>query len=949
MRSLFFIVSLFLSYLSFGQDPYYLTIDKNSGLPSNSVYDIFQDNKGFMWFATGKGLCRYDGNNIKTYTSDLMTSKAGSCIQEDAYGRIWYENFDGYLYYIENEKVVALPQAKTVGYYRYGFIKNRLFLLQQDGVLIYDLKNLKIIKKLYLKLNTLKFSFCTKDNFYILNDIFYELNYSGEITTVPVPKEFESNFISPIIQNSAHGLLICSKYSHSLFIYENRTFTKKTSPNKSEFIQNIAFTNSENWICSTNGVTKIDTDKNSSATFFNDKNIATVFCDKQKNYWIATLNEGVFYVNNFDHKLHPLTPRPFVFSTNKDALLVGSDKEVVNSFDVKNHSFKNVFQGSSDHAINQLICNKSTNTLYFTASKFKTITHSKLILEIPVAIKEINKIDDKYYTYAASSNSGIFIANKNAKSSWDALFKNHQSKDETNFNQAILIPYFNGKSTVYNPINQTIYYATNNGLFAVSKKDLKELKYKNKTLFINKLCYYNNIIYATDTNEKVYVITNNRISEFNLPKKNKNTTIEKIDLEQHFLYLYTSSAIFEINLKTNQCQKVMTLTQGVDITDIAIVNDHLYFASAKGIISKKRTNEGARNKSKIFIEEILVNDETHSIKKPLEYYENNIKIKFTTLSFIPNEKNEVYYKINSSKWYKLDPNAQSLLLSSLSPNDYHIYLKVNNDATQEIKFTIKKPLWLNLYILIPLGLLVLTLIYLLFKWQIEKIKRKNQLLFDKVTLEKNLNQSKLKAIKSQMNPHFFYNALNTLQSYILANEKRNAIDYLSKFSKLTRTILELTEKESISISEEVTTLGLYLDIEKARFDDDFNYTISTNNIDTDTIKIPSMLLQPYIENAVKHGLLHKQGEKILLVDFSIEDEILKITIDDNGIGREKSAELNAIKNKKHQSFATNALQNRIELLNQFNHKNIAIRFIDKHSKTEQSTGTTVEILIPLTA
>ena len=121
MRSLFFIVSLFLSYLSFGQDPYYLTIDKNSGLPSNSVYDIFQDSKGFMWFASGKGLCRYDGNNIKTYTSDLLTSKAGSCIQEDAYGRIWYENFDGYLYYIENEKVVALPQAKKVGYYRYGF------------------------------------------------------------------------------------------------------------------------------------------------------------------------------------------------------------------------------------------------------------------------------------------------------------------------------------------------------------------------------------------------------------------------------------------------------------------------------------------------------------------------------------------------------------------------------------------------------------------------------------------------------------------------------------------------------------------------------------------------------------------------------------------------------------------------------------------------------------
>ena len=211
-----------------------------------------------------------------------------------------------------------------------------------------------------------------------------------------------------------------------------------------------------------------------------------------------------------------------------------------------------------------------------------------------------------------------------------------------------------------------------------------------------------------------------------------------------------------------------------------------------------------------------------------------------------------------------------------------------------------------------------------------------------------MNQSKLKAIKSQMNPHFFYNALNTLQSFILSNEKRLAIDYLSKFSNLTRTILEMTEKDFISISEEVKTLQLYLDIEKGRFDEDFSYEIQVGkNIDQESIKIPTMLLQPYVENAVKHGLLHKQGDKKVVISFEKQNNELSIKIDDNGIGRQKSSELNQIKNKNHQSFATEALQNRIDLLNEYNHKNISLKIIDKHNLQNQPTGTLVEIIIPI--
>ncbi|MFA9189821.1 histidine kinase [Flavobacterium sp. FZUC8N2.13] len=236
-----------------------------------------------------------------------------------------------------------------------------------------------------------------------------------------------------------------------------------------------------------------------------------------------------------------------------------------------------------------------------------------------------------------------------------------------------------------------------------------------------------------------------------------------------------------------------------------------------------------------------------------------------------------------------------------------------------------------------------------------KIKKQNEYLKSKleeaektILAEKKASQSELKAFKSQMNPHFFYNALNTVQSYILTNDKKLAISYLSKFSILTRSILEMTEKESISIADEIKTLTLYLDIEKARFNEDFEYSIQIENIDdTELTKIPSMFLQPYVENAIKHGLLHKEGRKELKINFTIENQVIVIQIEDNGIGREKSMQLNAIKNKNHTSFATEAIQNRIDILNKMRAKPIQLTFTDKKNSYQHALGTVVNIEIPL--
>lgn len=939
---------------AFGQNPYYHTIDKSSGLPSNSVYDIFQDSKGFMWFATGKGLCRYDGNTVKTVTADFQTSKSGSCITEDLYGRIWYENFDGYLYYVEKGKLHALQQPTSMGFYKYGIIKNKLFVIQPKSLILYDLKTLKIIKTIPLAFNSLKFTCVYGPFFYVFAEEMHAIDENGNKTAIPFPENFEEEIGAPIVQSTPDGLFIASKYSNNYYLYKKGTFLKNQFRFSTEFIQNVASTEKNNWLCTTKGVIRLDHTTNISKTYFNDSNISFIFMDKQKNYWISTLNNGVYFIENFDTKLYELNPRPIVLAHSETTLFIGTDKDALYKMGLKNNKITSLYKGNSNHTVYQLTYDKPNEQLFFTSSKFNRLK-KEVEFEIAFAVKDISRVDSKYYSYAASGVSGIFATNETQPSEWDAVFMKNKTELKPNFNQAYLIPNANGKSTAYNPTNKTIYYATNNGLIAYSLKTIQEVKYQNQRINLTRIKYFNNNLYGVSNNEKVYVVnSSNQIKPFRLPTIIESEKIEKIDLEKQYLYLFSANAVYEVDLISAQFQKIITLTPDIDISDISLIGDTFYFASSKGIIVKERKKNKTSVQPKLIIDDILINDKvtTSDNITELRYDQNNIKINFSTLSYIPNEKHEIFYKINNAKWNKLDRNSQSLILSSLSPDTYIVRLKIgeeNNSTIQKIEFTIKNPIWLNPIVLSVFGLVLLLLLYMYYKWQIRKIEKRNLLLLEKVNLEKNLNQSKLKAIKSQMNPHFFYNALNTLQSYILSNDKKQAVNYLSKFSTLTRTILEMTEKETVSVSEEAKTLGLYLAIEKARFEGDFSYNIKIEStVDAESIKIPTMLLQPYVENAVKHGLLHKKGEKHLQILFEKEDDNLKIAIDDNGIGRQKSGELNAIKNKKHQSFATEAMQNRVTLLNQYTRKNITIHYTDKMDKNNQSTGTLVVFEIPIT-
>lgn len=237
-----------------------------------------------------------------------------------------------------------------------------------------------------------------------------------------------------------------------------------------------------------------------------------------------------------------------------------------------------------------------------------------------------------------------------------------------------------------------------------------------------------------------------------------------------------------------------------------------------------------------------------------------------------------------------------------------------------------------------LGLLTAVILYVLYRQY-------------KIGNERKLLEVEQKMMRSQMNPHFIFNSLNSIKLYIISNEKDKAVYYLNKFSKLIRTILANSKEKEITLADELTTMELYLNIENIRFSNKINYIVEVDEeIDTDSIKIPSLILQPFLENAIWHGLSLREGEKKLAINVrnSAEDKVL-IEIVDNGIGRKRSGEIKARKTLNQASVGIDLTAERLK--NFFKEKgmkgNYDIRFQDLHDANGVASGTKVILEIPI--
>jgi LytS/YehU family sensor histidine kinase len=231
-----------------------------------------------------------------------------------------------------------------------------------------------------------------------------------------------------------------------------------------------------------------------------------------------------------------------------------------------------------------------------------------------------------------------------------------------------------------------------------------------------------------------------------------------------------------------------------------------------------------------------------------------------------------------------------------------------------------------------------------FKLQLERSEKETQL----AEMRQKSIEMEMQALRAQMNPHFIFNSLNSINRFILQNNRLQASEYLTKFSKLVRMILQNSQASLITLESELESLGLYLEMEALRFNYHFEYKVSfPDDMDIEVLKVPPLILQPYVENAIWHGLMHKEEKGQLDIEVSEEGDHLYFRITDNGIGRKKASELASKSATKHKSMGLRITANRIAMMQNSNGDESPVKINDLVEPDGTAAGTEVVIKMPL--
>lgn len=295
-------------------------------------------------------------------------------------------------------------------------------------------------------------------------------------------------------------------------------------------------------------------------------------------------------------------------------------------------------------------------------------------------------------------------------------------------------------------------------------------------------------------------------------------------------------------------------------------------------------------------------------------------------------------------------HARSIQYTNLRPGGYTFRYQASLDGTNWIEgktapsIRITQPIWEHPFFITGLILVVLGVVGLFIHLRIRQIRREVKL---KMEFNQRLAENEMKALRAQMNPHFMFNSLNSIKHYILKENKKDASRYLTKFSQLMRAILANSEHKLVSLEDELHALNLYLEIEAMRFNQEFKYSIVVDpGIDTSHVFVPPLLIQPFVENAIWHGLLPKITERKLDIRIVSVNGMMEISIEDNGIGRKAAAVRNEARNGHEKSMGMKLTTDRISLIKNMLDISAHIHLEDLQDNMGGAAGTRVTIIIP---
>lgn len=893
-----------------------------NGLPSNHIYTIRQDAKGFIWFLTDKGMVRFNGKDFKTFTTKngLPKNDIWEAITTPD-SKIWYLSKTTKLGYIENDTVLSFPNEEP------NRIMNPLFTSQIGNNIYpsspkrsYKLSNGKWVKTHESYSNNLKIDrtklYHKKIKSLYLNTKYDTLKLFDEKNKIIKSFVFKdelcsSNAYKKQLNDSLYIWASIKNYAilnlNTLKIYKY-SFKNEIGLESSKHTR-INIVNNKIQISGTGFVGYLNENFKIKNYYIFPKEIKSHFAliDKNENIWLATFSNGVYKLP-ISKKLNK-----YVLNNEKVKKFNKIDSEIYTSINEKGfykyNKTKKDFDlvlKTSNYPFSTIKIDSLNSQFFLTTKKFIQIKNNK---QSTINLAESNHLNIENPSQIQLFNNSIYAVY------YFGIYKfnpvNFKLENE-------MLEY--GINNIFKFKNRLLV-ATNYGLKELKKDSLIDITFKNKTftkpiISINKLSE-NKIVLGTD-GFGAY-ITTDLDSIYQLPKS-EYLIIENSFIVKDTLWLATNEGILNYIKQDNlyNLSAKYDRNDGLpsnNINDIAIVDNSILISTNNGVAILPKNHKKTSQFSNIYFENVNYNNSTITYKNKIQKYTSNNSINFKISSIDFSEKNstlEYQYKLEPIQNDWISTKSQNLTFGELDPNKYKLVIK-HDTSIQNFAFQIT-PLWYQRLIsrIIIITLSILLLILLLLKIRNKELAKKTT----KLNTQKQLAEYELHALRSQMNPHFVFNSLNAIQYYITKNDIELSEKYLVKFSQLIRKFFDFSRNKFISLEQEISLLKNYVEIEKMRFGSSFNFQFNVDkNLNLTEHKIPSMLLQPIVENAVNHGLFHNEGKGLIKIDFLKENDLLIVQISDNGVGLKKAKEIKENSIKTHISKSTSILRNRINLLN----------------------------------
>lgn len=947
---------------AFTQDFNYRHFTVASGLPSSTVYSIAEDSSGFIWFGTDNGLVRFDGFHYKQFsTADGLPDNEVLHIWCDSKNRIWINCYNSPIVYLQNDHIVNSSNSRLLKYAPKTFVYDK-FLESPDGTIwISGLSStIRINADTLIRLdipgrdgNPLNNFVESEGKVYLLNATSFYRTDTQPLTIVAENNELDSMFMFNKNEIFNHRIYAFNKSKVALEF-------KFDLPQSLEFVRKIWFEagvaamcryNDSSYAVGTdNGFVFTDLQFNAIGPYYlKGKNISSMLCDRQGNLWIATIDDGVYFlpVNkciSFDFTGMPENAMVTAISCMNDSLIVaGSEKGnlyIING----NRIMKTLPAIANEFYYHKILdIHPIDDGLFVTAaSGFYKINPNNDVKRVPARtiIKTVSWFGNKIFSGTASSGSFI---------------DKDLNPGDTIVNKRIISSAFDKSGTLWLATLDSLYFYDNK-LQPVTWYQIEKHSRISSIRFLKNgsmvLATYNNGVLINNNGHLTSITKNNGLAG-NLCRD------LYIDDDDHIL-VCTSDGLTEINFdtSTNSITWLRNYFQSDGLlsnsTYSVIVKDETaYVGTLTGISIIPVHHERQFNAIPVLISSYnghTLNQTDGNNRIEFNHSTNDLHFEYIGISFNTDEPLHYAYRLTGAndQWDTTFENG--INYSNLSPGNYtfEVYAfdgrgnKSTNPAS--VSFVIHAAYWQTVYFRIFVFALLIACIYFIINYRQNQLRKKE---IARHEVELQITELKLSAIRAQMNPHFIFNALNSIQHFNIVHDFDSAQKYLSDFSKLVRKTLDFSTKNFISLSDEIDYLDNYLSLEKLRFEDGFNYSIIKSDEVPSEIEIPSQVIQPFAENAILHGIKNLVGKKgFLKIRFYIADKLLFCIIDDNGIGINASKKQNA--GRQHESKGLNLSGSRIQAINALYHLNIELTIEDKSDIDPGTQGTTVIIRLPLT-